>query len=102
VGSAPQAETLLAGLCAELAALDPDVLLDRVTLDAQLASLGLDSMTMLSAIAEIESTHSIRIPYEQLTGLETVAQLIALIQLHVETRDNEGPASACPSCQSTG
>lgn len=99
--SALHPETLLEDLRAELATLDPDVLLDRVTLDAELASLGLDSMTMISAIAEIESKYSVRIPHEQLTGLETVRQLIALIRLHVETLEDKGSVTACPSCQLT-
>ncbi len=99
--SALHPETLLEDLRAELATLDPDVLLDQVTLDAKLASLGLDSMTMISAIAEIESKYSVRIPHEQLTGLETVRQLISLIRLHVETLEDKGSVAACPSCQST-
>ncbi len=42
-----------------------------------------------------------RIPHEQLTGLETVRQLISLIRLHVETLEDKGSVAACPSCQST-
>jgi acyl carrier protein len=76
----------------ELAELDPDALLDRLTPAAELASLGLDSMTLMSAIADIESKYSIRLPHEQLMGLETVGQLIAVIQRHVEARERQGQA----------
>jgi acyl carrier protein len=101
MASALRPELLLDDLRAELAALDPDVLLERVTLDAELASLGLDSMTMMSAIAEVESRYSIRVPHEQLAGLETMGQLISLLQTQAETREDKGSASTCPSCQSS-
>jgi acyl carrier protein len=87
VASAADREMLFEELRRELAELDPDALLERFSPEAELASLGLDSMTLMSAIADIESRHSIRIPHERIMGLETVGQLIAIIQRHVEARE---------------
>jgi acyl carrier protein len=87
------AEVLLTYLHEELALLDPDALLTDMRLDSELASLGLDSITMVSAVAAIEARYSIRIPDGRLARLKTVGQFISLVQSAIakgrgEVRDN--------------
>lgn len=99
-------DVLLGHLRQELEDLDPDALLDEVQMDTELASLGLDSMTMMSAIAELEARYEIRIPDERLVGLESVGQLVALIQSRIVDRaekasDEQEPPAQCQCCQLT-
>ena len=57
-----------------------DVPLDRVTKEADLASLGVDSLMALSIIAKVEKRFKVQIPEQQLRGIRTVKQIIALLE----------------------
>ena len=92
------AEALLAELRQEIEALDPDALVERLDSASELASLDLDSMTMMSVIAEIERTHSIELPNERLSGLRTVGQVIALVQSQMAMPAGTEAADACKCC----
>jgi acyl carrier protein len=72
-------EDVLGQLLSEVHALDPDAPLDGVIMGTALASLALDSMTVIAAIAELERTYAIRIPNERLSGLELVGELVGLV-----------------------
>jgi acyl carrier protein len=98
VPEAASTETLLSDLRREIEAVDPDALLEEFDADSEVAALGLDSMTMMSVIAEIERTYSIRLPNEHLTGLETVGQVIDVVQSQMAnpvTSERSGPCQCC-------
>lgn len=48
--------------------------------DNVIAELGIDSLQILEMVGEMERELSIRLPDEELTGIETVRQLMDLIQ----------------------
>jgi acyl carrier protein len=98
VPTVASAETLLIDLRREIEAVDPDALLEQVDADSELAALGLDSMTMMSVIAEIERIYSIRLPNEHLTGIETVGQVIDLVQSQMVKPAKSEPSRPCQCC----
>ena len=57
-----------------------DVPMEQVTRDANLASLGIDSLMALSIIAKVEKRFKVQIPEQQLRGIRTVRQIIALLE----------------------
>lgn len=86
----PTTSELLKIMRAELAVLDPDVPVARVTPEAEIASLNLESVTMLSLVAELEERFGIRVPERALTQLSTVEDLVLVIQHHVRAKGLEG------------
>lgn len=51
-----------------------------VTEDSNIQELGLDSLSTLELVGEMERELDVRIPDEQLVGIETVAQLLELVE----------------------
>ena len=51
--------------------------------DAAIADLGIDSLAMLELVGTMERELSIRVPDEQLVGLQTVRQLLELVEGHL-------------------
>jgi fatty-acyl-CoA synthase len=64
---------------AELAILDPEARTDRITADADLATLDLDSMTLLSLVAALEERYDGRVPEESLATVRTLREVFALV-----------------------
>ena len=52
----------------------------HVTEDATIAGLGIDSLGMLELIAAMERELGISVPDEQLVGIQTVRQLLDLVE----------------------
>lgn len=73
----PELIDLLRRIAAEVA---PDVDPDAVTAEKDVAEIGLDSMQLMEFIAEIEDALEIRIPDQELTGLRTVSDLLAVVE----------------------
>jgi len=48
--------------------------------EATIASLGIDSLGMLELVGEMERQLSVQIPDEQLVGIQTVKQLLDLVE----------------------
>ena len=86
----PTTSELVEIMRAELAVLDPDVPLARVTPEAEISSLNLESVTMLSLVAELEERFGIRVPERALTQLSTIEDLVSVIQHHVRAKGLEG------------
>jgi acyl carrier protein len=51
-----------------------------VSEDATIASLGIDSLGMLELVGEMERQLGVQIPDEQLVGIESVKQLLDLVE----------------------
>lgn len=54
--------------------------LSHVQEDSPIADLGIDSLAMLELVGSMERELSIRVPDEQLVGLQTVRQLLELVE----------------------
>lgn len=52
----------------------------HVTEDASIADLGIDSLSMLELVAAMERELSVTVPDEQLVGIQTVRQLLELVE----------------------
>lgn len=52
----------------------------HVTEDAAIADLGIDSLGMLELVAAMERELGISVPDEQLVGIQTVRQLLELVE----------------------
>ncbi len=52
----------------------------HVTEDAKIAQLGIDSLGMLELVGSMEKELGVQIPDEQLTGVQTVKQLLDLVE----------------------
>ena len=52
----------------------------HVTEDAKIAQLGIDSLGMLELVGQMERELSVQIPDEQLVGIQTVKQLLDLVE----------------------
>jgi acyl carrier protein len=52
----------------------------HVTEDAAIADLGIDSLGMLELVAAMERELSVSVPDEQLVGIQTVRQLLELVE----------------------
>lgn len=57
-----------------------DVPPEQVTQDADLAALGVDSLMALAIIAKVEKRFKFQIPEQQLRGLKTLRQIVALFE----------------------
>ncbi len=51
-----------------------------VSEEATIASLGIDSLGMLELVGEMERQLSVQIPDEQLVGIQSVKQLLDLVE----------------------
>lgn len=70
----------------ELKRIAPDVSADDVTLDTDIAALGIESVTMLELIAALEDRFGIELPDDELTTLNTLGDVIRLLQRHLAAR----------------
>lgn len=52
----------------------------HVTEDAAIADLGIDSLGMLELVAAMERELNVSVPDEQLVGIQTVRQLLELVE----------------------
>ncbi|MGF1468056.1 MAG: acyl carrier protein [Sandaracinaceae bacterium] len=52
----------------------------HVTEDASIADLGLDSLQTLELVGEMERELEVQIPDEKLVGIQTVRQLLELVE----------------------
>jgi acyl carrier protein len=82
----PELIDLLRRVAAEIA---PDIDRDAVTAERDVTELGLDSMQVMEFVAEIEDALEIRIPDQELIGVRTVSDLLAVIEAR---RDEAGGA----------
>lgn len=55
----------------------------HVTEDAKIASLGIDSLGMLELVGQMERELGVQIPDEQLVGIQTVRQLLELVEKRI-------------------
>ena len=55
----------------------------RVPEDAVIANLGVDSLAMLELVGAMERELNIQIPDDQLVGIETVKQLLDVVEKRV-------------------
>ena len=53
---------------------------DHVTEDAKIQELGIDSLGMLELVGAMERELEVQIPDEQLVGIQTVRQLLELVE----------------------
>ena len=51
-----------------------------VTEDGAIADLGIDSLELLEVIGSLERDLNIRVPDDQLVGIQTVSQLLGLVE----------------------
>jgi acyl carrier protein len=58
----------------------------HVTEDAAIADLGIDSLGMLELVASMERELSVSVPDEQLVGIQTVRQLLDLVERRVAAK----------------
>ena len=72
----PQLIDLFRDLASEIAEKD----LSHVQEDNAIADLGIDSLAMLELVGTMERQLRIRVPDEQLVGLQTVRQLLELVE----------------------
>jgi acyl carrier protein len=79
-------EETLAALREELKRIAPDVNADDVGLDTDIAALGIESVTMLELIAALEDRFEIELPDDELTTLNTLGDVIELLQRHIGAR----------------
>lgn len=70
----------LIGLFRDVASEIAEKDLSTVQEDSSIADLGIDSLAMLELVGTMERELSIRVPDEQLVGLQTVRQLLELVE----------------------
>lgn len=51
--------------------------------DSVIADMGVDSLQMLEVVGEMEQELSVQIPDDQLVGIETVAQLLDVVEKRI-------------------
>ncbi|MEM6962016.1 MAG: acyl carrier protein [Myxococcota bacterium] len=54
--------------------------LGTVNEDSVIANIGVDSLAMLELVGEMERRFKVQIPDDQLVGIETVSQLLDLVE----------------------
>ena len=52
----------------------------NVTMDSNIQELGLDSLNTLELVGAMERELDVQIPDEQLVGIQTVSELLALVE----------------------
>lgn len=55
-----------------------------LTEESVIADMGVDSLAMLEVVGEMERELQIQIPDDQLVGIETVAQLLDLVEKRIQ------------------
>ncbi|MGE0792293.1 MAG: acyl carrier protein [Sandaracinaceae bacterium] len=55
-----------------------------VTEDSNIQELGLDSLSTLELVGAMERELNVQIPDEQLVGIQTVSQLLALVEQRMD------------------
>ena len=58
--------------------------LEEVTLDSQLAELGIDSLPMLEIVSAMEEKLGLTLPDEKLIGIDDLRKLLELIRAQLE------------------
>ena len=56
-----------------------------LTEESVIADMGVDSLAMLEVVGEMERELSIQIPDDQLVGIETVAQILDVVEKRIAT-----------------
>lgn len=79
----PTPDELLAAIRAELEKIAPEVSADSLNLDTDIATLGIESVTMLELIAALEERFEVELPDDELTTLDTLGDVIELLSRHV-------------------
>lgn len=82
----PNPDEMLAAIRAELEKIAPEVSADGLSLDTDIATLGIESVTMLELIAALEERFGVELPDDELTTLDTLGDVIKLLQRHVAAR----------------
>lgn len=54
-----------------------------VTEDSVIASLGVDSLALLEVVGELERSLEIQVPDDQLVGIETVSNVLDLLEKRI-------------------
>jgi acyl carrier protein len=78
----PELITIFQRMASEVAEKD----FSHVTEDAAIADLGIDSLGMLELVASMERELSVSVPDEQLVGIQTVRQLLDLVERRVAAK----------------
>lgn len=76
-------EQFLTVLHDQLRLLEPELDVSDVTLGSEIASLDVDSLSILAALAAIEDRYGVRIPDGDLAALGTVADLAEAIMVRM-------------------
>lgn len=79
-------DEMLAAIRVELEKIAPEVSADNLSLDTDIATLGIESVTMLELIAALEERFEIELPDDELTTLDTLHDVIELLARHVAAR----------------
>jgi acyl carrier protein len=82
----PNPDEILTSIRAELEKIAPELSADGLSLDTDIATLGIESVTMLELIAALEERFGIELPDDELTTLDTLGDVIQLLQRHVAAR----------------
>jgi acyl carrier protein len=82
----PTPDEMLAAIRVELEKIAPEVSADNLNLDTDIATLGIESVTMLELIAALEERFGIELPDDELTTLDTLNDVIELLTRHVAAR----------------
>ncbi len=82
----PNPDEMLAAIRVELEKIAPEAVSDSIDLDTDIATLGIESVTMLELIAALEERFGIELPDDELTTLDTLGDVIELLQRHVAAR----------------
>jgi acyl carrier protein len=75
-----RAEDVLAFVRETLERLDPDARLEALSLDADVRTLELESITLLSLVASLEDRYGVRVRDTELTRITTLRELLALMR----------------------
>jgi acyl carrier protein len=79
-------EQFLGFLVEHLQVLEPNCEFGGLGLDSELASLGVDSLSLLAALAAIEDRYGVRIPDSELATLSTVVDLADRVAARMTNR----------------
>jgi acyl carrier protein len=82
----PNPDEILAAIRVELEKIAPEVSADGLDLNTDIATLGIESVTMLELIATLEERFDIQLPDDELTTLDTLGDVVELLQRHVAAR----------------
>lgn len=74
------ADEVLEAVRAEAKEIAPDVSVGAVAADAHIADIGIDSLQMLQLVARLEDRLRVRLPDYELVGIDTVADLVKVVQ----------------------